>query len=116
VQMVWENKAGSRARAPERGLGTGVQSQSPSTGSGGWESRARAPVWGLGDGVRSQTPSTGSGDGGPEPEPQYGDWGTGSRARPPVRGLRDEVKQKLKGFCNLRVKFVTFCDNKIRYC
>jgi len=31
------------------------------------------------------------------------------------RGLGDEVPEKLKGFCNLCLKFVTLCDNKISY-
>jgi len=33
----------------------------------------------------------------------------------PGRGSGDEVPQKLKGFCNLCLKFVTFCDNKISF-
>ena len=44
-----------------------------------------------------------------------GDGRAGSRGRAPVGGLGDEVPQKLKGFCNLCLKFVTFCDNNKFY-
>jgi len=39
----------------------------------------------------------------------------GSGGRALVGNLGDEVFQKLKVFCNLYLKFVTFCDNKISF-
>ena len=60
----------------------------------------------VGSALRGSTRTGGLGDGSPP---------AGSRGRAPVGGLGDEVPQKLKDFCNLRMKFVTFCDSRISF-